>query len=473
MKNYKKLLCISLTAASLLIGNSGFAAQQTAVERAAFMPPAEKIIVDDNLEGESLYPIATALNSANSVTEDDGNTAVKLKGFDKGLHLIAKDNLTDSDRLVISFDIKATGTSLEEAITADKKLNATKRSPLNFGVMVGATGPSGNAENGMVFSTSVKSSPEPDLENKTLVDWAIVGKDKKDDAGNTIKNSVGKNVVFVQDNEERNGYVNVTMMLERQKNGVYVKMLYVDGKSVLTDDMKKGFSADADWWSYDGGPKLIVQSRMSSSIDLYNYFDNFLVYTPEPFRAESVVADSDNSGASVFFNYAVDKTELPEFTLTDGENTYKCTSSKGESDNEIYVSFPSGLNLLENSYYLETDFATSVLGDNIQNARLLLGKKYADSFSASAVKNENEIFVNTEVSPKFDGDVYAAAAAFKGNNIVDFKVQKITLDEGYDSQNFEISLDGADALSADRVQVFLIDSTQNMNIISDVETIEF
>ena len=80
MKKYNKFLCALLAVTIFAFSFSAVCLAdgeyETEVEVKSFMPPIGEIIVDDTLEGTSSYPIAAALTSSNSVSEDSGNTAL-------------------------------------------------------------------------------------------------------------------------------------------------------------------------------------------------------------------------------------------------------------------------------------------------------------------------------------------------------------------------------------------------------------
>lgn len=421
------------------------------VEVKSFMPPIGEIIVDDTLEGTSSYPIAAALTSSNSVSEDSGNTALMINSWNS-VPLVSKDNFINSDKLVVSFDIKATGTSFADAVSGSA-FDLTKRSATHFGIRFGGSG-----EDGAVLSLS--SNKNPNVEKETLNLWVSAGKGD---------NTAGSEIPVVQNNAERDGYVNFTAVFEKRANGVYVTALYANGESIITDKLKTGCTAAANWWSADGGAKVLLQNRTGKP--LYNYYDNILIYAPAKFAVTSVEPDADNMGARVVFNYAIDKTDLPNFTLTDDDGTYACKADRGANSKEIHISFDKAIDLNEKNYYLDIDYVKASAGDILEDARIYLGKEYVGKLDASAVKSADEITVSIDAEAKCDDEVYAVATAFSGDSIVDFKLEKVTLSTS-GTNSFSLSLNGEDVSNADRVQVFLIDSAENMRIVSSIETPE-
>lgn len=455
MKKYNKFLCALLAVTIFAFSFSAVCLAdgeyETEVEVKSFMPPIGEIIVDDTLEGTSSYPIAAALTSSNSVSEDSGNTALMINSWNS-VPLVSKDNFINSDKLVVSFDIKATGTSFADAVSGSA-FDLTKRSATHFGIRFGGSG-----EDGAVLSLS--SNKNPNVEKETLNLWVSAGKGD---------NTAGSEIPVVQNNAERDGYVNFTAVFEKRANGVYVTALYANGESIITDKLKTGCTAAANWWSADGGAKVLLQNRTGKP--LYNYYDNILIYAPAKFAVTSVEPDADNMGARVVFNYAIDKTDLPNFTLTDDDGTYACKADRGANSKEIHISFDKAIDLNEKNYYLDIDYVKASAGDILEDARIYLGKEYVGKLDASAVKSADEITVSIDAEAKCDDEVYAVATAFSGDSIVDFKLEKVTLSTS-GTNSFSLSLNGEDVSNADRVQVFLIDSAENMRIVSSIETPE-
>ena len=348
--------------------------------------------------------------------------------------------------------MKATGTSFADAVSGSA-FDLTKRSATHFGIRFGGSG-----EDGAVLSLS--SNKNPNVEKETLNLWVSVGKGD---------NVAGSEIPVVQNNAERDGYVNFTAVFEKRANGVYMTALYANGESIITDKLKTGYTAAANWWSADGGAKVLLQNRTGKP--LYNYYDNILIYAPAKFAVTSVEPDADNMGARVVFNYAIDKTNLPNFTLTDDDGMYACKADRGANSKEIHISFDKAIDLNEKNYYLDIDYVKASAGDILEDARIYLGKEYVGRLDASAVKSADEITVSIDAEAKCDDEVYAVATAFSGDSIVDFKLEKVTLSAS-GTNSFSLSLNGGDVSNADRVQVFLIDSAENMRIVSSIETPE-
>lgn len=297
MKKYNKFLCALLAVTIFAFSFSAVCLAdgeyETEVEVKSFMPPIGEIIVDDTLEGTSSYPIAAALTSSNSVSEDSGNTALMINSWNS-VPLVSKDNFINSDKLVVSFDIKATGTSFADAVSGSA-FDLTKRSATHFGIRFGGSG-----EDGAVLSLS--SNKNPNVEKETLNLWVSAGKGD---------NTAGSEIPVVQNNAERDGYVNFTAVFEKRANGVYVTALYANGESIITDKLKTGCTAAANWWSADGGAKVLLQNRTGKP--LYNYYDNILIYAPAKFAVTSVEPDADNMGARVVFQLRHRQNRFAEF----------------------------------------------------------------------------------------------------------------------------------------------------------------
>ncbi|MGN1092641.1 MAG: hypothetical protein ACI4RS_03200, partial [Monoglobaceae bacterium] len=278
-------------------------------------------------------------------------------------------------------------------------------------------------------------------------------------------------IVVPQDNPENNGYVNVTMILERENVGVRVKAMYFDGTDVLTDSLRDGYDSKTNWWEKaDNEPRLKLYERMGSK-STYLYFDNFLVYVPKAFDTESTELSADSKSVTMKFNAAVDRNKLPTVTLTDENGEYDCVCQAGAELNELLVDLPHKLHLEENSYYLTFRNIRSRAGEVIKEKKILIGKDYVQKLDMSATKTSTGAVVTFNITPGGEeGDVYAMAILFKGNNIIDFKPLKVTLDSSGVSP-FKLDLSGESG-SVTRVQAFMIDSPENMRIISEVVDIE-
>ena len=425
-----------------------------------YQPAIDRIVVDDDLEGGSAYPIAGALTDSNRASEDTGNTAVKLSNWGN-LALVAKDNPIESDRVVVSFDFKTTGVSFEEASNGTT-INKDKRSIPAFALRAGKDLA---AESGFIIGGSCANIAN--AEKQTLTGTWRVG-------ANNVEGTTTGAIVVPQDNPQNNGYVNVTVILERAEKGACVKAMYFDGTDVLTDALREGYDPKANWWeAADAEPRLKLYERMGSKVTSL-YFDNFLVYVPKDFGPDSTELSSDGKSATVRFNSGVDKKNLPKVTLTDENGEYDCVCQAGASQNELLIDFPQELNLEKSSYYLTCRNVRSGAGDIIEEQRILIQKDYVQKLEVTASKSQSSASVNFGVTPgEAGGDVYAAAILFNGDNIIDFKLEKLALDKTQATNSLTLNLSNGDIAAATRVQAFMIDSPENMRIISEVSDISF
>lgn len=459
----KKCIKLASLAASLaVVGAMGVSAVYAAEEYTPsvplkpYQPAIEQIVIDDNLEGNAEYPIATALTGSNSVTEEDtGNTAVKINNWNS-IALIAANKPVNADSIVVSFDVKPTGADFATA-AASGTFDTSMRSIIAFGLRAGCTG-----EKGVMLSGG--SSALSDLAKETLRGaWVSGASPNKSDA---------VYLTIPQNNAENNGYVNVTAVFERRDNGVYLKGLYFDGTDMMTDALREGFNAEANWWEADSYTRLLLQNRTGKP--LYNYYDNFLVYVPQSFRMADVELASDGKSATVSFNAALDRKKLPEFTLTDEDGEYSCDCSLTSNPNEVLVSFPKELDVEEHSYYLTYTDIVSGIGDVLAGKKILIGKDYVKKLEATAAKSQSGVSVSFDVTPgEASGDVYAMAILFNGDSIIDFKLEKLALDKSQGVNSFTLNMSDGDISAATRVQAFMIDSPKNMRIISGVSDISF
>lgn len=417
----------------------------------SYQPAVKQLVVDDNLEGVTQYPIATALTASNSIVESGtGNTAFQLNNWN-GVTLVAANQPIYADKLVVSFDVKATGTSFAEAVESGK-FDAAKRSPVGFGIRAGGSG-----ETGVMFSAS--GTTIADATGEKLQGWAAAG---------ASPNSKGGNIIIPQNNAQNNGYVNVTAVFERKSDGVYMKNLYFDGVDTMIDSLRLGFNTVANWWSADSYARLFLQNRSGNA--LYNYYDNFLVYVPEEFAVKDTEVLSNGTGVKMSFNAALSRKNLPTFILTDENGQYECSCEVGDNDNELRVEFPTQLDTENKSYYLEFDKAVSAAGDELAGFKIVIGKRYIYACETTVVRNGTSLTADICVTPAgISADVYAAVVVFTDDRIIDFKLEKVTLDATQSENRFTVNLSNSEMASANRIQAFMLESPKSMRIICDVE----
>lgn len=456
MKNIlKNILCTSLTAALLISHTGVFASEETNIPIEDYMYDAKTVYVDDDLEGGSMYPISTALNASNSATEEDiNNTAVKLNSWSY-VSLVPAGSLIDGDKLVVSFGIKPTGASFSEAV-ASGAFDKSLRSFIAFGIYAGGTGETGKL--GLYSGTALDSSA-----NESLKGWITWGS--------------GTNISVPQTNDENNGYVKAVAVYERVKNegsdtySVYMRNLYFNGKDVLTDALRGGSNANANWWSDASNVTLKIQNRTGSGTP-DTYYDNFLVYVPEDFKIKDMEYADDNMSAKLKLTLGAELGKDASVNLISENGTDLCDIATGDNRKELLLNFPEALDLENQSYYISIDGIKSLSGDTLDGAKYLVSQRSAEVTSVSASKSETEITGEFYVNAFEDKTVYAVMSVWNENSCMDFKVQAVNLDSSAGEVPVEVKIESESTKDATKVQMFFVDSIENMKIISEVSETE-
>lgn len=458
---FKKIISTSLGAAVLLSQSCAFASQLTDVPIYDYMYDAKRVYVDDNLEGDSLFPISTALTSSNSITEETGNSAVKLNQWNSVV-VMSPQKLIDADKIVVSFGVKPSGVDFADSI-ASGSFDKTKRSFIAYGIYSGGTGETGKL--GPYGGTALNSASE-----ETLQGWITWGK--------------GTTIVVPQTNRENDGYVNVVAVYERVKENdsdaykVYMRSLSFNGKEVLTPEgeeaitkvLKSACSEVANWWSDAANATVKVQNR--TGIPLYNYYDNFLVYVPEDFKIKNVERADDNMSARVNLTLGAKIDDELQVNLISEDATSKCDVETGENKKELVLNFPNALDIENQSYYISIDGLKALNGETKKNERYLISNKSANVANVYAEKTETGVMGRFNVSAVENKTVYAVMSVWNENSCMDFKVNEVALNPaaGEVSVDINVELDNKD--DAKKVQMFFVDDVKSMRIVSDVQEIE-
>lgn len=426
-----------------------FADIQTSVAIEDYMYDVREVYVDDNVETDRNKPISTALSSSNTVTEEDGNNAVKLNGWN-ALTLIPAGKFIDSDRVAVSFCVKPSGASFADAVSSGS-FDKTKRGFVAFGIYSGGSGETGKLG---VYSGTASSSVDNSLRG-----WLTWGS--------------GANIDVPQTNDENNGYVKVAALYERVADddtgaySVYMRSLTFNGNEILTDNLKAGTNASANWWSDDSNSTFRLQNR-SGSGTLDNYYDDFLVYAPQDFKIKNLDCNDDGYGVKAEFTCGVNVSDDAEVKLVSADGISDCSITVGSSKKETSIDFDKKIDLENESYYITTDGISAFDGSILENGRVLLTERPVEVKSMSAVKTADGIdgtFVTEALENK---SVYAVMSAWRGEECLDFIVREIPLDISSGETPHSVSLSSVESAEADTVQMFLINSIKDMKIISDV-----
>lgn len=460
----KKIMCASLGAAVLLSQSCAFANQLTDVPIDDYMYDAKTVYVDDNLEGGSLYPISAALNSSNSVTEEEtGNTAVKLNGWNSVV-LMSPQQLIDGDKIVVSFGVKPSGADFAEAI-ASGTFDKTLRAFIAYGIYAGGTGETGAL--GFYSGTTLNSASE-----ETLQGWMSWG-------------GKGATIVVPQTNRENDGYVKVVAVYERVKNEdsdgykVYMRSLSFNGKEVLTEGgeeaiakvLKSAYSEKANWWSDTANNTIKIQSRTGAGT-LDNYYDNFLVYVPEDFKIKNMEYSDDNMSARAQLTIGAKLDDELQVNLISEDGESKCSVEAGENRKELVLNFPNALDVENRSYYISIDGLKALTGETKENERYLISRKSANVANVYAEKSETGITGRFYVNAVENKTVYAVMSVWNENSCMDFKVREVELNPDAGEVPVEINVELDNKEEAKKVQMFFVDSVESMKLVSDVREME-
>lgn len=445
----KKILCMALCIVMTFSYLVVFADIQTSVAIDDCMYDAREVYVDDNVEENRNKPISTTLTSSNTVTEEDGNNAVKLNGWN-ALTLIPAGTFIDSDRVAVSFSVKPSGVSFADAVSGGE-FDKTQRSFVAFGIYSGGSGETGKL--GVYSGTKVSSV------DNSLSGWLTWGS--------------GATVNVPQTNDDNNGYVKVAALYERVADdatgaySVYMRSLTFNGKEILTDKLKQGTNASANWWSDDSNGTFRVQNRTGAGT-LDNYYDDFLVYAPEDFKIKNVTLNTDGCGLKADFTCGVNISDDADVKLLSADGINECSITVGDSKKEASIDFDKKIDLKNESYYITTDGISAFDGSAIKDGRFLLSERPVEVKSMSAVKTADGIDGTFVLEALEDKTVCAVVSAWRGDECLDFTVSEITLDTSSGEVPCTVSLNSAEAAGADRVQMFLTNSIKDMKIISDV-----
>lgn len=426
-----------------------FADIQTCVAIEDYMYDVRKVYVDDNVESDRNKPISTALSSSNTVTDEDGNNAINLNGW-SALTLVPAGEFIDSDRVVVSFSVKPSGASFADAVSSGS-FDKTKRSFVAFGIYSGGSGETGKL--GVYSGTNLSSV------DNSLWGWFNWGS--------------GANIDVPQTNDENNGYVKVAAIYERVADedtgaySVYMRSLTFNGNEILTDKLKTGSNASANWWSDDLNSTFRLQNRTGSGT-LDNYYDDFLIYAPEDFKIKNLDYNDDGYGVKAEFTCGVNVSDDAKVKLVSADGISDCTITAGDIKKETSIDFDKKIDLEKESYYITTEGISAFDGSVLENGRVLLSERPAEVKSMSATKTADGIDGTFVIDALDNKSVCAVMSAWRGNECLDFTVQEISLDTTIGETPHVVSLSSEESAEADTVQMFLINSIKDMKIISDV-----
>ena len=244
--------------------------------------------------------------------------------------------------------------------------------------------------------------------------------------------------------------------------------------SKVTSELGSDILYCGDWWSGNASDNTICISQVSftdEGIDI----DDIMVYEPYNFCISSAEYDADSNEIRLAMTQGIDEGSMDSIKIIGEDKTVDCAGAIDTSDETkrtILITPSETLDTENSSYYIVIDSIKSLGGAAVTDERFLIAKEYADVENVNVSKSDGEVSVSYDVTALSDGEVYAAVSAWKGDNCIDFALQKVTLDSSLGTEAAEVKVTGAVA-DADKVQFFLIDSPEKMNIISDVWEAEF
>ncbi|MBP3360890.1 MAG: hypothetical protein J6N52_08560 [Clostridia bacterium] len=437
-----KLLGKTCTAAMLFIILSAAACraeEPVNVVLKDYMPPARTVYVDDNFNnqqgevpegGTDITGVQAYASSDITVAADGDNKYLKLSNFGGYIYPVGQ-NTIDSDRLTVSFDVK------------------------------NGYGDNGNFNAPVVLIGRMKSAYSA-AEFARFNTWNASIQGQFD-----LNNSTDKTSGFTVPKDE---WFNVTVTFERKlkEDGsgyeVFVTKCIINGKIIGLNTLTTASSSAADWWSPNEGMNtLSIRASRGSNAGGYTCIDNLLIYEPLNFEV-----------ASCGFRDGVLMAELTGKCMADadimlvGENgTYQCTTELADGGKSIIIIPPVDIDLENRSYYVVINKLTSISGETVSDYKILLEKEYLRESEVSAYVSDGKIVASAYVEPVSGGSVYMIAAAWKGEKCVDMKITECSL-----ASAGQCTVETEQGISADRVQIFFIDSTENMRLVSEVHNIE-
>ncbi len=259
---------------------------------------------------------------------------------------------------------------------------------------------------------------------------------------------------------------------------VRIAEMYLNDEALDMNKVISEFGSDilycGDWWSGNISANSICISQVSFTDDSID-IDDIMVYEPYDFCIGSAEYDDSSNEIRLAMTQGIDEGSMDSIKIIGEDKTVDCAVAMDASDETkrtILITPSETLDTENSSYYIVIGSIKSFGGAAVTNERFLIAKEYADVENVNVSKSDAEVSASFDVKAVADGEVYAAISAWKGDNCIDFALQKITLDTSLDTAAAEVKATGAMA-DADKVQFFLIDSPEKMNIISDVWEAEF
>ncbi len=273
-------------------------------------------------------------------------------------------------------------------------------------------------------------------------------------------NKTGSTQNIVTESAAADGWNHLAVTIRREANedgsySVYPEKVALNGTIKLIEDVEPANEA-VNWWD-----------NMYVNIGNYNQadvcMDNVIIYSPKEFGAETVAYDEEAGTVNAEFTAGISK-ENTEIVLVSADGEKACAVETDESMRKAVITVPEQLDLENKAYYIVVKAIYSVCGEKFSGYKLPLCKKLAaplDETQMSAVKKGDSVYVTAVAEPYEGKTVYLIVGVWSDKKLLNLKVIPCS------EPNFcEVEAVGCE--SADRVQIFLLDNTENAELVSKV-----
>lgn len=394
---------------------------ETNCEIRPYMPKPERVFVDENFED---YEEGQRLPS--SASELPGTV---YSGGASDYPVCVKDGdnsyATTLDRKWAYFDIAGRPYSDAERLTLSFDCAVPYGNYNGFSVYCGSTWFFGFSKTGS--SLTVKWSP----------------------------NGGGSGETLISADHSEGGLINFTATLVRCEDGVYAESIVVNGTPV--DSKKIVQRMNFNWWDNN----IRIGNNATEM-----HMDNILFYEPAEFKTENVSFDKENGTINVECTGGVDISKSTVELICE-TGTLECSMTSGEDDlTKLIITPVSGIDTEKYTYRFKFRPVSTggVEGDEYS---CIFEKEYFSVIGEPSVVTEGDtVSAIIELEPKTEEQVWAVMSAWKGNKCLGCTVNKTEIS---DMIKTDLTIDNADEI--DRIQLFFVDSTENMRLIHDVYNI--
>ena len=255
------------------------------------------------------------------------------------------------------------------------------------------------------------------------------------------------------------GWNRIAITIRREADGdgysVYPEKVVLNGKSHILSGLQPA-AADVKWWE-----NMYVNIGNFGKEDVS--MDNVLIYSPEEFGAKTLEYDYETGLARAEFTAGI-LPEAADVVLMTADGEKSCTLAADEGARSVEIIFPEKLDLENNSYYVIIKSLSSVCGEALSGYKLPLMKSFTYPVREEymqAVSDSGKVTVSALIEPLEGKTVYLAAGIWSGDKLLGFKIVPCSQPDIY-----TVSVETQE--TADRAQVFLLDSTENAGLVSKV-----